>query len=143
MLKTMTLVSVLLLAASPLALAQTTTTPPPQTPPAATTPSGQPMWYSHQADQMRASKLIGTKVVNTANETIGDVNEIVLGKDGTVAAVIIGVGGFLGVGESEVGVNFKSFRMTRDQNNNLVLIMDATKDSLKAAPQWRWEMDKK
>jgi sporulation protein YlmC with PRC-barrel domain len=143
MLKTMTLVSVLLLAASPLALAQTTTTPPPQTPPAATTPSGQPMWYSHQADEMRASKLIGIKVVNTANETIGDINEIVLGKDGNVAAVIVGVGGFLGMGEGEVAVNFKSIRMTRDQNNNLVLTMDATKDSLKAAPQWRWEMDKK
>ena len=143
MLKTMTLVSVLLLAASPLALAQTTTTPPPQTPPAATTPSGQPMWYSHQADEMRASKLIGIKVVNTANETIGDVNEIVLGKDGNVAAVIVGVGGFLGMGEGEVAVNFKSIRITRDQNNNLVLTMDATKDSLKAAPQWRWDTEKK
>jgi sporulation protein YlmC with PRC-barrel domain len=143
MLKTMTLVSVLLLAASPLALAQTTTTPPPQTPPAATTPSGQPMWYSHQADEMRASKLIGIKVVNTANETIGDINEIVLGRDGNVAAVIVGVGGFLGMGEGEVAVNFKSIRMTRDQNNNVVLTMDATKDSLKAAPQWRWDTEKK
>ena len=92
MLKTVTLVSALLLAASPLALAQTTSPPAPQTPPAATTPSGEPVWYSRQADEMRASKLIGTKVVNTANETIGDINEIVLAKDGKVAAVIIGVG---------------------------------------------------
>jgi hypothetical protein len=68
-------------------LAQTTT-PPAPTPPPAASPSGQPIWYSHQADEMRASKLIGTKIVNTANETIGDINEIVIGKDGKVAAVI-------------------------------------------------------
>ena len=43
---------------------------------------------------MRVSKLMGTKAVNTANETIGDINEIVLGK---VAAMIVGVGGFLGI----------------------------------------------
>ena len=143
MLKTVTLVSALLLAASPLALAQTTSPPAPQTPPAATTPSGEPVWYSHQADEMRASKLIGTKVVNTANETIGDINEIVLAKDGKVAAVIIGVGGFLGMGEREVAMDFKSIRMSRDQNNNLVLTVNATKDALKNAPEWRWDTIKK
>ena len=142
MLKTVTLVSALLLAASPFALAQTSP-PPPQTPPAATTPSGEPVWYSRQADEMRATKLIGTKVVNTANETIGDINEIVLAKDGKVAAIIIGVGGFLGMGEREVAMDFKSVRMSRDQNNNLVLTVNATKDALKNAPEWRWDTTKK
>jgi hypothetical protein len=66
--------------------------------PPAASPSGQPIRYSHQADETRASKLIGTKVVNAANETIGDINEIVLGADGKAAAVIIGIGGFLGMG---------------------------------------------
>lgn len=124
-------------------LAQTTTTPPPATPPPAATPSGQTMWYTHQAEEMRASKLIGTTVVNTANERIGDINEIVLGKDGKVAAVIVGVGGFLGMGEHEVAVNFNSIRMSRDQNDNLVVTMNATKDVLKDAPQWRWDTQKK
>jgi hypothetical protein len=121
-----------LLLAAP-AFAQTAT-PPVSTPPPAASPSGQPMWYSHQADETRASKLIGTKVVNTANETIGDINEIVLGKDGKVAAVIIGVGGFLGIGEREVAMNFDSIRMSRDSSNNLVLTVNATKDALKGAP---------
>jgi hypothetical protein len=134
------LVGGLMLAASVPTLAQTTTTPPPAPAPApAASPSGQPMWYSHQADEMRASKLIGTKVVNTANETIGDINEIILGKDGKVAAVIVGVGGFLGMGEREVALNFSSIRMSRDANNNLVLTANATKDLLKDAPAWRWE----
>jgi sporulation protein YlmC with PRC-barrel domain len=115
------------------ALAQTTT------PPAATSPSGEVLWYSHQPEQMRASKLIGTKVVNAANESIGDVNEIIIGKDGKVAAVIIGVGGFLGMGEREVAINYNSLRMNRDSNANLVLTVNATKDALKNAPAWRWE----
>jgi hypothetical protein len=139
-LKSIVVASSLLLGASPLAFSQTTPAP---TPPPATTPSGQPMWYSHQADEMRTSKLLGTKVVNTANETIGDINEIVLGKDGKVAAVIIGVGGFLGVGEREVAVSFESVRMSRDQNNNLVLTVNATPDLLKNAPQWRWDSPNK
>ena len=123
-------------------LAQTTT-PPVSTPPPAASPSGQPVWYSHQADEMRASKLIGTKVVNTANETIGDINEIVLGKDGKVAAVIVGVGGFLGVGEREVAMGFESIRMSRDSNNNLVLTANTSKDALKSAPEWHWDDAKK
>jgi sporulation protein YlmC with PRC-barrel domain len=129
------LAAALLLAAP--AFAQTATPPP------AASPSGQPMWYSHQADEMRASKLIGTKVINTANETIGDINEIVLGKDGKVAAVIVGVGGFLGMGEREVAMNFDSLRMSRDSSNNLVLTVNATKDVLKSAPEWRWDTTKK
>jgi sporulation protein YlmC with PRC-barrel domain len=113
------------------------------TPPPAASPSGQPMWYSHQPDEARASKLIGTKVVNAANETIGDINEIVLAKDGKVAAVIIGVGGLLGIGEREIAVNFESIRMSRDSNNNLVLTVNATRDVLKSAPEWRWDTTKK
>ena len=132
------LTAALMLAASAPLLAQTTTTQPPPA-----SPSGQPMWYSHQPDDMRASKLINTKIVNTANETVGDVNEIVLGKDGKVAAVIVGVGGFLGMGEREVAMSFNSIRMSRDSNNNLVLTVDATKDGLKSAPAWRWDETKK
>ena len=131
------LTAALMLAASAPLLAQTTTQPPPAS------PSGQPMWYSHQPDEMRASKLINTKVVNTANETVGDVNEIVLGKDGKVAAVIVGVGGFLGMGEREVALSFDSIRMSRDSSNNLVLTVNATKDALKDAPAWRWDETKK
>jgi sporulation protein YlmC with PRC-barrel domain len=126
---------VLALAASPLVLVQTTSS---QTTTPAPGGSAQPQWYSHQAGEMRASKLIGTRVNNEAGERIGEVNEIVLSKDGKVAAVIIGVGGFLGMGEHEVAVKFESLRLTQDANNNTIVAMSATKDSLKAAPEWRW-----
>jgi sporulation protein YlmC with PRC-barrel domain len=120
----------LTLAVSPLVLAQTTPSP-------MMTP-GQPQWYSHQGNEIRASKLIGTTVNNEAGERIGDINEVVLSNDGKVAAIVIGVGGFLGIGEHEVAVAFNSVRLTQDSSNNTVAAISATKDSLKAAPEWRW-----
>jgi sporulation protein YlmC with PRC-barrel domain len=123
----------LTLAASSLVLAQTTPSP-------TRAPGGsmQPQWYTHQAGEMRASKLIGTAVNNVAGERIGEINEVVLGTDGKVAAVVIGVGGFLGLGEREVAVRFESLRLTQDANSNAVVALSATKDSLTAAPEWRW-----
>ena len=78
-------------------IAQTTKT---ETKPSATT-TADGQFYTHQPGEMRASKLIGTKVTNAANESVGEINDVVLAKDGKVAAVIIGVGGFLGMGERE------------------------------------------
>jgi sporulation protein YlmC with PRC-barrel domain len=136
---------------APMAMAQTTTPPttnPQTTPPQATTPpssapmatpSGkQPQFYNHQPNEIRASKLIGTTVRNDANESVGDINEVVLSKDGKVDAVIIGVGGFLGIGEREVAINFNSLGMTTDDRGNTLVKLNVTKDALKAAPAWTW-----
>ena len=71
--------------------------------PAATTPAA-------SSDKMmlkskwRASKLMGLDVYNEANEKLGDVNELILDKEGKVDAVVIGVGGFLGMGEHDIAV---------------------------------------
>ena len=62
--------------------------------------------------QWLASKLIGTTVVSANNESIGDVNDVVMERDGKVAAVIIGVGGFLGIGEKDVAVPFSQIELT-------------------------------
>lgn len=59
---------------------------------------------AEKAGQWRASKLTGLNVYNNANEKVGDVNELIIGKDGRVEAVVIGVGGFLGLGERNVAV---------------------------------------
>jgi hypothetical protein len=104
----------------------------------------QPQWYSHQADEMRASKLIGASVRNDANESIGSINDLILSKDGGVAAVVVGVGGFLGIGEREVALDFKSLKFERDTSataraDAVVVRVNATKDALKAAPAWAWD----
>ena len=107
-----------LLIAAPAAFAQTTTTPPATSPPAAapSTAPGAMKFYSSTLGQMRASKLIGLNVKNNANETIGEINELILDKDGKVAAVVIGVGGFLGIGQHEVAIDYKSLNVKYDPN---------------------------
>jgi sporulation protein YlmC with PRC-barrel domain len=57
-----------------------------------------------QAGQWRMSKLVGLDVYNNNNEKIGDINELIADKDGNVQILVIGVGGFLGMGQHDVGL---------------------------------------
>jgi hypothetical protein len=69
-------------------------------PPAATnTPATAPMKH---AGQWRASKMIGLNVYNEQNEKLGDINEILMDNSGKVVGYVLGVGGFLGMGEHDI-----------------------------------------
>jgi sporulation protein YlmC with PRC-barrel domain len=129
------------LLSSSAAFAQST----PPAPPASSSvqASGKLQFYNRTRDEVRASKLIGTSVTNNANETVGDINDLILNRDGQVAAVVIGVGGFLGMGERDVAVNYNSLRIEYDasamtESGATKIRLDATKDQLKAAPAWTW-----
>ena len=69
---------------------------------------------THREGEWRASKLAGVDVYNEANEKIGDVSEIILDKSGKVANVIIGVGGFLGMGEHYVAVAYDKLKWVNE-----------------------------
>ena len=56
--------------------------------------------------QWRSSKLIGVEVYNKANEKLGSIEDLVISTNGNIGSVIVGVGGFLGVGEHSVSVSF-------------------------------------
>ena len=62
----------------------------------------------------RVSKLMGLDVYNEANEKLGDVNELILDKDGKVSAVVIGVGGFLGMGEHDIAVTMDNLKFIEE-----------------------------
>ena len=125
--------AVVMLALAMPATAQTTAPAP------APTVTGQGEFYAAKPGDYRTSKLIGSAVKNAAGETIGDINEVLLTGDGKVAAVIIGVGGFLGLGQREVAVSFSALRVAQDSSDRTVVMMPtATKESLKAAPEWKW-----
>ena len=62
----------------------------------------------------RVSKLMGLDVYNEANEKLGDVNELILDKDGKVDAVVIGVGGFLGMGEHDIAVTMDKLKFIEE-----------------------------
>ena len=95
------------------------------------------------ADDMRASKLIGTPVMNSAQERIGEIDELVMGMDGTASHAVIGVGGFLGIGEKAVAVPFSSVKLARDKDGNLTATVNAAKDELNSAPAYMYASDKK
>ncbi|WP_213288320.1 PRC-barrel domain-containing protein [Bradyrhizobium sp. sGM-13] len=62
----------------------------------------------------RASKLMGLDVYNDANEKLGEVNELILDKQGKVNAVVIGVGGFLGMGEHDIAVSMDKLKFVEE-----------------------------
>jgi sporulation protein YlmC with PRC-barrel domain len=68
----------------------------------------------HREGEWRASKLVGVNVYNEANEKIGDINELILDKSGKVENVILGVGGFLGMGEHYVAVAFDKLKWVNE-----------------------------
>ncbi len=91
------------------AYAQTAAQPADRAAPAATTTqaAGSKMMLK---GNWRASKLMGLDVYNEANEKLGDVNELILDKDGKINAVVIGVGGFLGMGEHDIAVSIDKLK---------------------------------
>ena len=62
----------------------------------------------------RASKLIGLNVYNEQNEKLGDISEILLDKSGKVDGVVIGVGGFLGMGKHDILVQLDKLKFVNE-----------------------------
>src|SRR3954471_3324835 len=79
-----------------------------------TPPSPSQFITQQSSGQWRASKLVGVDVYGTDNAKIGDVREVLLNRDGAAEAIVIGVGGFLGIGEKDVAVPFKALEWTTE-----------------------------
>lgn len=69
---------------------------------------------------------------------VGEVNDVVLNWDGSVKAVVLGVGGFLGIGEKDVAIEMSSLRKVRETNdsNDWFLVVNSSKDLLTSAPAY-------
>ncbi len=97
------------------------------------------MFHSAAKDDHLASKLIGTAIYESAAEDakkIGDINDLVLGQDGQTDAVIVGVGGFLGIGEKDVAINFDQLKWQTGPNGEDWLVAGLSRDQLKNAPEF-------
>lgn len=90
-----------------------------------------------KSGEMSADAIIGASVKNKANETIGEIKDIHVGKDGAIKGAVVGVGGFLGVGERDVLMPWSQLQIAREGDDDLVVRTDATKDSLKAMPEYQ------
>ena len=62
----------------------------------------------------RASKVMGLNVYNEANEKLGDINELLVDKSGKINAVVIGIGGFLGMGEHDIAVSMDKLKFVEE-----------------------------
>jgi sporulation protein YlmC with PRC-barrel domain len=90
------------------------------------------------ADQISANSYIGQSVYTGENESIGEVNDLIMKKDGGLVAAVIGVGGFIGIGEKNVAVPMDKITVAQNtQDGSLKLTTSETAESLKAAPEFK------
>jgi hypothetical protein len=92
-------------------------------------------------DAVWISAYFDRPVMNGAGERIGVVQDLVMGPDAKVVAAVVGVGGFLGIGEKEVAVPFSAMQVTR-RDNEWHLVVDTTRDALKDAPSYETTGDR-
>ncbi len=137
-LKTALATAALLLACGPAlagsALAQTATQPEAKTGAMTTqqVKTATVQFVTLQPSAAVTSRILGTKVTNAQNEAIGDIADLVIVDGKTVQAVVLGVGGFLGIGERYVAVSPDSVTLIRD-GDGWKATVNATKDDLNKA----------
>ncbi len=96
-----------------------------------------------QDSQMLASNIMGQTVYDGSGDSLGSVNDIVLDQNHQIVAVIIGVGGFLGIGQKNVAVSIAAIDQTTDENGKPKLVLNATADELDQAPAFKTLADLK
>lgn len=96
-------------------------------------PGQQGFLTQQQPNQMLASNLMGKTVMGQNNERIGDINDLVLSPDGQVVGVVVGVGGFLGIGEKSVAIPFANLKPTPGSDQ---ITTQLSRSDLEQAPQF-------
>jgi sporulation protein YlmC with PRC-barrel domain len=90
---------------------------------------------SAPASGLQASNLIGTDIITTGDEEVGSVSDLIIDKDGQVVAVVVGVGGFLGMGEKNVAIPWDDVTKSGTAEEQELRI-DATREELQSAPEF-------
>jgi hypothetical protein len=82
----------------------------------------------------RASKVTGSHVVNDANETIGEINDLLVSLDGKQPYAVLSIGGFLGMGTHLVVVPYNTLKFI----DKKVVLPGGTKEELKMLPEFKY-----
>ena len=85
---------------------------------------------------LSAEELIGSAVYGVDDQNIGEVGDVLFDQTGEIEAVVIDVGGFLGLGAKPVAVQFDSLNVQKDVDGDLTLMVNATEEQLEAAPSF-------
>jgi sporulation protein YlmC with PRC-barrel domain len=78
-------------------------------------------------------------VYDPSDAKIGEIMDVLVDRDGKIAVLIVGVGGFLGMGEKDVAVPFNSVQFKTKDSNKWYPVMNTTKDALKSAPGYKYD----
>ena len=108
----------------------------PAAPKSAEASGGAQFLTKQESGDVLASNLIGESVYNGQDEAIGGINDLVTDESGKVVAVLIGAGGFLGMGEKDVAIRFEDLRLVREEDNGIKVIADLNQDTLASAPDY-------
>lgn len=112
--------------------------PPAATAPGAAMPGASARFITAaQSTHWIASRMDDADVYNGRDEKIGDVEDLIATDAGQVEAVVISVGGFLGLGERYVAVPMSAVRVTRERDTTRVML-DMTREQLREAPEFRY-----
>ena len=98
-----------------------------------------PRFATVSRDEMLSSKLKGLNVYNEKDESIGEISDLAISKNDQVQALILSVGGFLGMGERYVAVAPSAVNVTYDASSKKWrATMNTTKEELKSAPEFKY-----
>jgi sporulation protein YlmC with PRC-barrel domain len=78
-------------------------------------------------------------VYDPSDTKIGEITDVLMNREGRTVALIVGVGGFLGMGEKDVAVPFNAIEFKTKDNNRWYATMNTSKDALKAAPGYKYD----
>lgn len=87
-------------------------------------------------DQISADDLMGTTVYGANEEDVGEIGDVILSSDGKVEAIIVDVGGFLGIGEKEVAISMENLVFMADEDGELYLYTEFTEEQLEGQPEY-------
>jgi sporulation protein YlmC with PRC-barrel domain len=90
--------------------------------------------YELASQELTADNLIGSAVYSPNEDNLGEVNDVVFDQAGTIQGVVIDVGGFLGVGEKPVAVQYDALNVQKEDNGDLRIVVNATQEQLEGAP---------
>ena len=94
---------------------------------------------AQKAGEVMTNRLGGTRVFNAKGDVIGQINDVVIDSAGQAKTVVIGLGGFLGIGSKLVAVPFSAVKVGPVVESQRVVLLDVTKEQLEAAPAYRAE----
>ena len=108
----------------------------PAAPKSAEASGGAQFLTRQESSDYLASNLIGESVYNSKDETVGSINDLVTDAGGKVVAVVIGHGGFLGMGQKDVAIRFEDLKLARDEDNDIKVIVNLDNETLASAPDY-------